>query len=179
MSVSGRPLVYVLGTFIVALVGFVGITSAESRAPTNGEFRAECATRVNELEAEVRALREKLRMVAECPISSSSMLGRSKMSSRADAGAKSAVAGLQRGASAQSDTCNPPFGFDGHGIKYYRPECLVSGEAPACSIPYAYTPTGVRYYKPACIDSTPSGPSCDPAFVFDASGVKRYKPECL
>ncbi len=179
MSASRRPLMYVLGTIVVGLVGLVGITSAESRAPTNNELRAECTERVNELQAEVRALRAQLRVAAECPSNASSSLVHSKLLSRADFGGKSTAAGRQRGASTQSSSCNPPYGFDENGIKFYRPECLDSGESQACSVPYAYTRTGIKYYKLGCIDVTPSRPSCDPSFDFDVSGVKRYKPECL
>ena len=167
MSLRGRSSLYVLGAFLAALLGF-GIAPAESRSPTVGEVRDECSTRVNALEAEVRSLREQLRVVSAQPRTLTSVM--------------TAGSGVERRGAASralTSSCNPPYDFDEFGIKYYRPECLVEDTMQSCTIPYGFTPAGIKYYKATCLDAHPTLERCDPPYQFEANGVKRFKPECL
>lgn len=170
MSVNDRSRVYVRGVLVVAVVGFVGITSAESKSPSSNEMReAACSARVAELEAEVRALRDQLHLVATTPSSTSPVSNTSRRFGSA----------RELAAVRQNEACNPPFRYDPQGIKYYRPECIVSEGSPNCTIPYGFTSSGNKYYKPDCLDAKPTLPSCDPPYRFDSNGLKSYKPECL
>lgn len=167
MSLTGRSALGVLGVFFAVLLGF-GITPAESRSPTASEIRDECSARVRALEAEVRSLREQLRAAS---------VRQDNMPA-----AIAARSGTERRPSATrtlTNSCDPPYDFDGRGIKYYRPECLVEDAVQSCAIPYGFTPGGIKYYKPTCLDARPTLERCDPPFQFDANGVKRFKPECL
>src|SRR5512145_2403625 len=141
MSVARRPTVYLVGSLVVALVGLIGVSTAESRSQTRDESRVECSKKVSELEAEVRALREQLRLTAG---QSCNSLTQTRSGSTATAG--------NHGTKAQAAACDPPYDYDGQGIKYY---------------------------KPVCFDAVPARPSCNPPYAYDASGTKSYKPECL
>jgi hypothetical protein len=169
MSGVNRSGVYVRGIVFVILVAVIGVRSAESRAPSADEARAaQCSVRVAELEAEVRALREQLRTATGTQNQRAVTTSTHRLS-----------AAHEFSATKQSESCNPPFRFDSQGIKYYRPECLVSEELPDCTVPYTFTSSGSKHYKPICLDAKPSLPDCDPPYAFDSRGVKSYKSECL
>jgi hypothetical protein len=170
MSAIHRPRVYVRGVLVVAVVGVVGITSAQSKSPSPSDVRdTSCSARIAELESEVRALRDQLRLANNSHNPAAAVANSSRRF------------GVTRELSAakQNDACNPPFRYDAQGIKYYRPECLVPEESPDCTIPYGFTSNGNKYYKPVCLDAKPTLPSCDPPYRFDSQGLKSYKPECL
>lgn len=169
MSTSRQPALYVLGIIAVAVVGWVGMATAKSRP--SQEVDGRCSARVKELEAEVTSLRKQLHDLSNgnSPIALGSSRKPSKLAAIANPSNKND----------SSASCDPPFGYDQHGIKYYRPGCLDSADSD-CSVPYAYTSTGIKTYKPSCLDGTAAAPtSCDSPFSFDAQGIKSYKPECL
>ena len=170
MASPRRPGVYVLGTFVVVLVALVGAKAAKSRVPTRTELQDECNGKLTELEAEVRSLREQLRVALGHQGNSSSNLSHSTA-------ARSSVVGHGSNTKTRPDSCDPPYDYDRHGIKFYHPECLA--QTPDCSIPYEYSRSGIKSFKPGCLEAAPSQASCEPAFVFDANGFKQYKPECL
>lgn len=173
MSLFSRPWVYARGLLVVTLVGVVGITPAESRSPSADETRAaQCSVRVIELEAEVRALREQLRLVTAA---------QNQTTQTPTAGTTRRFSAAQDLTTAsQGEACNPPFRYDGHGIKYYRRECLTSDEQlPACTVSYATASNGSKHDKSNCVDAKPSLPDCDPPYEFDSRGVKSYKSACF
>lgn len=167
MSLKGRYALCVFGAFSAVLLGF-GITPAESRSPTVGEVRDECAARVNALEAEVRSLREQLRVAST-----------QQRNVGAEVTPRSRAAHRAAASPVSTNSCDPPYDFDERGIKYYRPECLVQDAVQNCAIPYGFTPAGIKYYKATCLDAQPSLERCDPPYQFEPNGVKRFKPECL
>lgn len=170
MSAIHRPRVYVRGVLVVAAVAVVGVTSAQSKSPSPIDGRdPACSARVAELESEVRALRDLLHLASTTPNPPPSL----------DTSTRRFSAPRELTAVKQTDACNPPFRYDQQGIKYYRPECLVSEESPVCTIPYGFTSNGSKYYKPDCLEAKPTLPSCDPPYRFDSRGLKSYKPECL
>jgi hypothetical protein len=164
--------IYALGIVAVTVVGWVGLAPAKSRtSQADSEWR--CSARVKELEAEVLSLRKQLHELSERPGNAPIALGRSTRTTR--------IAGTQRATKDDpSASCVPPFGFDQHGIKYYRPECLEPAASDACSVPYAYTSTGIKTYKPDCLEKAAStSTACESPFSFDAQGIKSFRPECL
>ena len=179
MSIARHPVAFLIGIGVVTLVGWVGVAPAKSRASSPIDLQGECGSRVKELQAEVRQLREQVRAMAEGKCDASSSLGRSTVSSRASLDTRVSVSGHALDAGTQTPTCDPPFGFDQRGIKYYYPECLDTKVSEGCSVPYGYTNAGIKFYKPNCLTQTVARASCDPPFAFDANGVKSYKPECL
>ena len=168
MLAIDRPVVYVLGALLVVLVGVLGVKSAQSRTPMSTDIPVGCIDRVKELEAEVSALREQLRVQPTRQNNSGATVAHST---------PSAGVGHQNG-KALAESCAPPFGFD-HGIKYYKPNCLSSDDPNSCTTPYQYTSSGIKLYKPNCLDQSPASTGCNPPFQYDTKGVKSFKPACL
>lgn len=165
-----RPVVYVLGTLVAVFVGVLGVKSAQSRTPMQNDIAVACFDRVKELETEVRALREQLRAQSV----RQSNPGVSVAHSSPAAGVGHRMSGR-----ALVESCAPPFSFDDHGIKNFKPTCLGSDDLNSCTTPYMYTSGGIKLYKPNCLDQSPSMTVCDPPFEYDAHGVKSFKPACL
>ena len=141
MLAIDRPVVYVLGAMLVVLVGVLGVKSAQSRTPMSTDIPVGCIDRVKELEAEVSALREQLRVQPTRQNNSGATVAHST---------PSAGVGHQNG-KALAESCAPPFGFD-HGIKYYKPNCLDQSPASTgCNPPFQYDTKGVKSFKPACL----------------------------
>jgi hypothetical protein len=159
-----------LGALVVVFVGVLGVKSAQSRTPMQNDIAVACYDRVKELEAEVSALREQLRVQS----------ARQSNSGAAVAHA-SPTAGIGRRITGRTlvESCAPPFSFDDHGIKNFKPTCLGSDDLNSCTTPYQYTAGGIKLYKPNCLDQSPSVTACDPPFEYDTHGVKSFKPACL
>jgi hypothetical protein len=158
-------------------VGLLGVTPAASQSPTSNELLLACSNKAKELEAEVQSLREQLRTCAGQG-DSSPALARSTRSSRAELAAASAVA-RRSTARARRDACSPPYDFDEHGLKYYKPECLDSDKASSCLVPFEFSNSGIKSFKPGCLEAAPSPPTCDPPYELDPGGMKTFKRECL
>jgi hypothetical protein len=171
MPALERPVVYTLGALVVVLVGVLGVKSALSRTPMQNDIAVACFDRVKELETEVRALREQLRVQSARQINAGASVARSPSS--AGAGHRITNGRLP------TESCAPPFSFDDHGIKNFKPTCLGSDDLNSCEIPYQYTSSGIKLYKPNCLEQAPSVAVCNPPFEFDAKGVKTFKPACL
>jgi outer membrane murein-binding lipoprotein Lpp len=168
MSILKR--IVVVGGAVLAAVGLLGVRSAQSRAPSQSEALGVCATRVSELEAEVRMLREQLRAVTQQPNQAVGRVERAMPSARR-------TRAVADGRQAES-SCDPPFVYDSRGIKSYNPTCFDAAQ-PRCETPFGFTSGGIKYYEPSCLDFASTRYACDPPFFFDAQGVKRYKSECL
>jgi hypothetical protein len=178
MSSTKRPTVFVLGLSVVTLLGWIGVATAKSHSVARNIFAGECGTKVAELEAEVRSLREQLRVMTERQYALSSS-SNANPSSKTDSNVRTGFVGNGFAIRESSNSCTPPFVFDRNGIKYYFPECLESKVPELCSVPFAYNNAGIKSYKPGCLDDKPAIVSCDPPFRFDSGGLKSYKPECL
>jgi hypothetical protein len=158
-----------IGPVVAGLVGIFAVLPAQSRSSTGEDATKACAVRVAELEAEVRALREQLHQQSG-KVDAATACRPGSGTPRADSAAREA----------SGNACNPPYAFDPHGIKQYKPACLLPEQpTSACTNPYEYTEGGIKIYKPQCVATLPSGSPCDPPYLYDASGAKRYKPECL
>jgi len=168
MLAKDRPVVYMLGALVVVFVGVLGVRSAQSRTPMPTDIPVGCFDRVKELEAEVSALREQLRVQSARQNNSGATVAHST---------PSAGVGHRIG-KALAESCAPPFGFD-HGIKYFKPTCLSSDDLNSCTTPYQYTSSGIKLYKPNCLDESPASTECTPPFQYDIKGVKSFKPACL
>ena len=166
-----RPTVYILGALIVTSVGVLGVKNAQSRTPMQNDMAMACFDRVKELESEVSALREQLRIQSGRLSSSTSTVAHSNLSPSAGAG--------HRSSRTLTESCAPPFSFDDHGIKNFKPTCLGAEDLNSCTTPYQYTSSGIKLYKPNCLDQASSPTVCDPPFEFDTKGVKSFKPACL
>jgi hypothetical protein len=170
MSTSRRPVVYALGIVAVAIVGWVGLAPAKS-GPPRDEAERQCNARVKALEAEILFLREQMRDLS----------GRQGNTPTAHSRSRASRIGAIDGRQSRNtllSSCEPPYAYDQHGIKSYKPECLDSAEDD-CSVPYTYTNSGIKTYKPDCLDKSSNASSCDAPFTVDAQGIKSYKPECL
>ncbi|HEY5960356.1 MAG TPA: hypothetical protein VIV60_27570 [Polyangiaceae bacterium] len=178
MSKNSRSTVYVVGAVVMTAVGLFGIAPAQSRSPTHEESMGVCAKRVSELEAEVRALREELRLANGRSAFTSAKGARSNEPSRRVASGASGI-GHHSTTESQPSTCDPPYNIDRQGIKSYNPDCLSAEDSSPCATPFSYTASGIKYYNPSCLDVAAARSSCDPPFYFDANGVKRYRSECL
>jgi len=171
MSRSRHLPLYVLGFITVTVVGWIGLAPAKSGASRH-EMERSCDARVKELEAEVLTLRRQLHELAARQGNLPMSMTRSVKKARMSAGAISKAD--------PAPQCDPPFNFDQHGIKYYRPGCLDAEEPDSCSVPYVYSASGIKTYKPDCLDRVPSAlTSCESPYSFDARGIKSIKPECL
>ena len=171
MLALDRSVVYVLGALMVVIVGVLGVKSAQSRTPMQNDVVVACFDRVKELEAEVSALREQLRVQS----------ARQNNSGAAVAHA-SPAAGVGRrinNGRTVAESCAPPFSFDDRGIKNFKPTCLSSDDLNSCTTPYQFTSTGIKLYKPNCLDERPTSTDCTPPFQYDTNGVKSFKPACL
>lgn len=178
MSSNKRPVAFVVGIGCVTLVGWIGVATAKSHALAQTEFAGDCGARVKELESEVRVLREQLRVMTErqnvLPSSGiANAPSKSEHGNRTDRGAREFS---NRGASA---TCDPPFGIDREGNKYYFAECLEPKAPDSCSAPNSQDKSGTKLYKRGCLKEKPTLVTCEPPYQFDADGFKSYKPECL
>lgn len=168
-----RPVVYALGALVVVLVGVLGVKNAQSRTPMQNDIAVACFDRVKELETEVRALREQLRVQSWRQNSSGATVARSTLAPSAGAARR-----ITNGRTL-TESCAPPFSFDDHGIKNFKPTCLGPEDQNSCATPYGYTSGGIKLYKPNCLEQPSSLTVCDPPFEYDTHGVKSFKPACL
>jgi len=171
MLALDRSIVYVLGALVAVFVGALGVKSAHSRTPMQNDIAVACFDRVKELESEVRALREQLRVQSARQSNAGAAVAR--------ASASAGVGHRMTNGRTLVESCAPPFSFDDHGIKNFKPTCLGSDDLNSCTTPYQYTSGGIKLYKPNCLDQASSVTVCDPPFEFDTHGVKSFKPACL
>jgi hypothetical protein len=165
---------YPVSAIVVGLVGVLAVVvPAQSYPASRHNESGACSARVRELEDEVRALRDELRVRVggDC----SSLTG-----DKLAASDRHGAFGRSQSGRTETTSCDPPFSFDRNGIKHYKGRCLGLGNvSAACAVPYEYSNEGIKTYDVSCLDTAPAPVTCDPPFSYDVQGVKQYKIECL
>jgi hypothetical protein len=138
MPAFKRTSFYVLGVLGVSLTILTDSAPAASQAPDGWQLLAGCAERVQELEAEVRALRQQLR----------------EQRQGGAMGWTSAADGLGKDESpAPSSECDVPFEISPAGVKRFKQNCVHALQPGSCEVPYVLDSRGVKNFKRACLQS--------------------------
>ena len=138
MALFQRASSYALGVLSVSAVLWLGSPPAASRAPSGWELLGSCSERVEELEAEVAALRRQLAVEARTGHSRASSSGEGEHDAE-----QSQATGARE--------CAVAFEIS-HGIKRYKEQCVYALQsADPCDVPYELDATGVKRFKAACL----------------------------
>jgi hypothetical protein len=136
---------HALGFLGASLALLMDSAPAESRSPSGWQLLAGCAERVQELEAEVEALRLQLR---GRPGSSSEPI---LPESEADGLGYDEAPGLSL---QNASECAVPFEISKSGVKRYKDRCAHALQPLApCELPYELDARGVKTFKARCLRS--------------------------
>lgn len=136
MSALKRASLCALGLFGISLVLLTESAPAASQRSNPWQLLAGCAERVQELEAEVEALRKQVR------------------EQRRDAARYTpAATSVTRPSNAGPPSdCAVPFEISPAGIKHFKEACVHALPAEPCDVPYVLDSRGLKSFKRACIE---------------------------